>query len=227
MPFHPGAKKYFEEQGVKFESYGLEDGGRSRCATRRAAPCHRTRWPPMSESARSRAEPSSTSELARRAFIEQEEGAASRFRGWLGHVTTTLLVVMSLFHLYAAVEIVPAQVLRPVHVGFVLLLVFLLFPIARRFRNRLMWWDVVCARARRRDDRVPARRRRRHLGPQHAADAIGRVLRRRVRAARARSVPAHVGLDHAVRGLPRSSPTPSSAPGCPGSGSTAATTSRA
>jgi len=51
------------------------------------------------------------------AFIEEEEGAVSRFRGWLGHATTLLLVVMSLFHLYAAVEIVPAQVLRPVHVG--------------------------------------------------------------------------------------------------------------
>src|SRR5437868_4859649 len=79
------------------------------------------------------------------AFIEEEEGAASRFRGWLGHATTVLLVAMSLFHLYAAVEIVPAQVLRPVHVAFVLLLVFLLFPIAPRYRNRLMWWDVVCA----------------------------------------------------------------------------------
>ena len=52
---------------------------------------------------------------------------------------------MSLFHLYAAIEIVPAQVLRPVHVGWTLLLVFLLFPIAARYRNRLMWWDVVCA----------------------------------------------------------------------------------
>jgi TRAP transporter 4TM/12TM fusion protein len=79
------------------------------------------------------------------AFIEEEEGAVSRFRGALGHVVTALLVVMSLYHLYAAIEIVPAQVLRPVHVGFVLLLVFLLFPIAPRFRNRLMWWDVVGA----------------------------------------------------------------------------------
>ena len=79
------------------------------------------------------------------AFIEEEEGAVSRFRGWLGRATTLLLVVMSLFHLYAAVDIVPAQVLRPVHVGFVLLLVFLLFPMAPRFRNRLMPWDVVCA----------------------------------------------------------------------------------
>jgi len=79
------------------------------------------------------------------AYIEEEEGAVSRHRGWFGLVTTILLVAMSIFHLYAAVEIVPAQVLRPVHVGFTLLLVYLLFPIAGRYRNRLMWWDVVCA----------------------------------------------------------------------------------
>jgi TRAP transporter 4TM/12TM fusion protein len=92
-------------------------------------------------------EPLVTDEALKRAeeFIEEEEGAVSRFQGWLDRITTVLLVVMSLFHLYAAVEIVPAQVLRPVHVGFVLLLVYLLFPIAPRFRNRLMWWDVVCA----------------------------------------------------------------------------------
>ena len=79
------------------------------------------------------------------AYIEEEEGATSRYRGWLAQLTTVLLVGMSLFHLYAALEIVPAQVLRPVHVGWTLLLVFLLFPIAKRYRNRLMWWDVVCA----------------------------------------------------------------------------------
>jgi TRAP transporter 4TM/12TM fusion protein len=92
-------------------------------------------------------EPLVTDERLKKAeqFIEEEEGAVSRFRGWLGRATTTLLVVMSLFHLYAAVEIVPAQVLRPVFVGFVLLLVYLLFPVLPRFRNRLMWWDVVCA----------------------------------------------------------------------------------
>lgn len=78
-------------------------------------------------------------------FIEEEEGATSRYHGWLAAATTTLLVGMSLFHLYAAVDIVRAQVLRPIHVGFMFLLVFLLFPIAKRFRNRLMWWDVVLA----------------------------------------------------------------------------------
>ena len=78
-------------------------------------------------------------------FIEEDEGATSRYRGWLGGFTATLLVAMSLFHLYAAVDIVPAQVLRPVHVGFMLVLVFLLFPIAKQYRNRLMWWDIVGA----------------------------------------------------------------------------------
>ena len=65
---------------------------------------------------------------AAEAFVEAEEGATSRFRGLLAKVATALLVAMSVFHLYAAVEIVGAQVLRPVHVGFVLVLVFLLFP---------------------------------------------------------------------------------------------------
>ena len=57
-----------------------------------------------------------------------------RFRGALGVLVTTLLVAMSLFHLYAAVAIVPTLTLRPVHVGFVLLLAFLVFPATPRLR---------------------------------------------------------------------------------------------
>ena len=76
-------------------------------------------------------------------FIEEEEGATSHFGGGLALLVTVLLVVMSLFHLYAAASIVPTQVLRPVHVGFVLLLIFLTFPAARRLRDRLMWYDVL------------------------------------------------------------------------------------
>ena len=60
-------------------------------------------------------------------------------------MATATLVVMSLFHLYAAIEIVPQMQLRTVHVGFILFLVFLLFPLTRRFRNRLMWFDLVAA----------------------------------------------------------------------------------
>ncbi len=78
-------------------------------------------------------------------FIEEEEGALNRYRGALAVFLTACAVVMSLFHLYAAIEIVPAYILRPVHVAFALALVFLLFPAMPRFRHRLMWWDVVFA----------------------------------------------------------------------------------
>ena len=76
-------------------------------------------------------------------FVEQEEGAANRLSGWGGRIATTIAVAMSLFHLYAAYWIVPTQELRYTHVAFVLLLSYLLFPVAARFRNRIAWWDVV------------------------------------------------------------------------------------
>lgn len=76
-------------------------------------------------------------------FIEAEEGALNRYTGALAVFLGVCAVAMSLFHLYAAVEIVPAYRLRPIHVAFALALVFLLFPIAPRFRDRLMWWDVI------------------------------------------------------------------------------------
>ena len=78
-------------------------------------------------------------------LIEEEEGVHNRYVGAVGVLLTALAVVMSLFHLYAAVEIVPAYQLRPLHVAFALALVFLLFPMANRFRHRLMWWDVLFA----------------------------------------------------------------------------------
>src|SRR5687768_1943178 len=80
-------------------------------------------------------------------FIEEEEGALNRYKGGLAVLMTALAVIMSLVHLYAAVEIVPAYILRPLHVAIALALVFLLFPMAKRFRHRLMWWDVILALA--------------------------------------------------------------------------------
>ena len=80
-------------------------------------------------------------------FIEAEEGASNRLSGRMGAFITVVAVIMSLFHLYAAYSIVPTQTLRPVHVGFMLFLSFLLFPVAKRFRNRARWWDWVAALA--------------------------------------------------------------------------------
>ncbi|HET7912464.1 MAG TPA: TRAP transporter fused permease subunit [Pseudolabrys sp.] len=76
-------------------------------------------------------------------FVQQEEGAANRLSGWVGIVVTGIAVAMTLFHLYAAYDIVPTIPLRYTHVAFVLLLSFLLFPVAARFRNRIQWFDVI------------------------------------------------------------------------------------
>ncbi|MBX9824418.1 MAG: TRAP transporter fused permease subunit [Xanthobacteraceae bacterium] len=85
-------------------------------------------------------------------YIEAEEGAQNRLSGFAGTVAMSVAVAMSLFHLYAAVAgawpfqnfpIIATQPLRYAHVAFVLILSFLLFPMAMRFRNRIRWWDVV------------------------------------------------------------------------------------
>ena len=80
-------------------------------------------------------------------FIEADEGAANRLQGALKLLLVLVAVVMSLFHLYTAYAIVPTQTLRPVHVGFVLFLCFLVFPVATRWRHRIMWWDWLAAAA--------------------------------------------------------------------------------
>src|SRR5687768_10101643 len=79
------------------------------------------------------------------AMIEQEEGAQNRLRGWVAGLIGTVAVTMSLFHLYTAYAIVRPEHLRATHVAFVLLLTFLVFPLAKRFRHRVRWWDWALA----------------------------------------------------------------------------------
>jgi TRAP transporter 4TM/12TM fusion protein len=80
-------------------------------------------------------------------MIEREEGVHNRLVGWLAAFVTTVAVAMSLFHLYTAYAIVRPEHLRAIHVAFVLFLTFLIFPVARRFKNRVMWWDWLLALA--------------------------------------------------------------------------------
>src|SRR5882672_2902298 len=104
----------------------------------------------MSEIAgRAPAEPVVDADALKKAeeYIEQEEGASNKLRGPLGAFVAAVAVVMSVFHLYTAYAIVPTQTLRPVHVGFVLFLVYLVFPVSKRYRHRIMWWDWVAALA--------------------------------------------------------------------------------
>jgi TRAP transporter 4TM/12TM fusion protein len=78
-------------------------------------------------------------------FIEAEEGAANKLAGWLRVFIGAAAFGMSAFHLYTAYSIVPTQTLRPVHVGMVLFLCYLVFPVSPRYRNRVMWWDWLAA----------------------------------------------------------------------------------
>jgi TRAP transporter 4TM/12TM fusion protein len=80
-------------------------------------------------------------------FIEAEEGAANKLRGWVNIFIVAVAFTMSVFHLYSAYAIVPTQTLRPLHVAFVLFLCFLVFPVTARYRHRVMWWDWLAAAA--------------------------------------------------------------------------------
>src|SRR5262245_41074725 len=86
------------------------------------------------------------------AYVEAEEGVVNRLYGWAGRLVTSIAVAMSLFHLYAAIAgawpftdfpIITTQPLRYAHVAFALMLSFLLFPLAARFRDRIRWWDIA------------------------------------------------------------------------------------
>ena len=80
-------------------------------------------------------------------MIEREEGVHNKLTGWLAALVASVAVAMSLFHLYTAYAIVRPEHLRATHVAFVLLLTFFIFPVARRFRHRVMWWDWLFAGA--------------------------------------------------------------------------------
>jgi TRAP transporter 4TM/12TM fusion protein len=93
------------------------------------------------------ADPQVTSEGLKQAeeYVEEEAGRAHRLAGPLGVFVTLAAVAMSLFHLYTAYAIVPTQTLRPLHVSMVLVLCFITFPVAARFRHRIMPWDWLLA----------------------------------------------------------------------------------
>jgi TRAP transporter 4TM/12TM fusion protein len=78
-------------------------------------------------------------------MIEREEGVHNKLTGWLAALVATVAVAMSVFHLYTAYYIVRPEHLRSTHVAFVLFLTFLVFPVARRFRHRVMVWDWALA----------------------------------------------------------------------------------
>ena len=78
-------------------------------------------------------------------FIEEEEGVTRRLSGWKQDFVTYFAVIMSLYHLYAAVATITTQVLRGVHVAMVLFLSFLAFPPTKKRLGSIAWYDVFLA----------------------------------------------------------------------------------
>jgi TRAP transporter 4TM/12TM fusion protein len=92
-------------------------------------------------------EPVITEEALREAekYIEEEEGASRRLTGKMDFFITAVAVIMSLIHLYAAIGIFTTQVLRGIHVMFILFLSFLVFPSLKRYKSRIVWYDYFLA----------------------------------------------------------------------------------
>jgi TRAP transporter 4TM/12TM fusion protein len=87
-------------------------------------------------------------------LIEEEEGATNALPGWLGRAVLWFAAGVSILHLYAAAAgappfygtpIIATYTLRPLHVGLVLALIYVLFPMRRALRNRVTPLDWLCA----------------------------------------------------------------------------------
>ena len=81
-------------------------------------------------------------------IIEKFEGATRVLKGPIGWIVSGIAIGMSLFALYSAVGTVPAQILRPGHLLFGLVLIFLSYPARSQgnsWRARIGWTDVLFA----------------------------------------------------------------------------------
>ena len=101
-------------------------------------------------------------------LIEEEEGTFNRLDGRVGTAIGALAIGVSLFHLFAAYDIVPAHVLRPAHVGLVLTLCFLMMPMLPRPHPVV---GLAAGRVQRRDDRLRPVAGRLFRRPRHHAHA--------------------------------------------------------
>ncbi|WP_374299677.1 TRAP transporter permease [Ferrovibrio sp.] len=82
------------------------------------------------------------------AFIDKESGhGVGQFTGMTGRIVFLIAVAFSLFQVYtAAFNPVSSQILRSLHVGFLLLLTFILFRFSeRQKRDHVPWYDWLFA----------------------------------------------------------------------------------
>ena len=81
--------------------------------------------------------------------IMQKYDRESAFRtltGYRGVILSVILILFSVLQLYSTWRIIPSTHMRPIHLGIVLMLAYLLYPVRRKSRkDKLPWYDVVLA----------------------------------------------------------------------------------
>jgi TRAP transporter 4TM/12TM fusion protein len=75
--------------------------------------------------------------------IEEEEGVSRKVKGFWQILITALAVGMSLFAIYSTVYPVTTQILRGIHVVFMLILSFLYYPISKKYKNKISPIDIA------------------------------------------------------------------------------------
>lgn len=76
-------------------------------------------------------------------LIEEEEGVARKMTGVWSAIITVLAVWMSLFAVYSCIFPVTTQILRAIHVLFLLVLSFLHYPMAKRYKGKINAVDLL------------------------------------------------------------------------------------
>ncbi len=78
-------------------------------------------------------------------LIEEEEGVTRKVTGFWNITITVLAVAMSGFALYSTIVPVTTQILRGLHVAFLLALSFLFYPMAKRYKGKINIIDILLA----------------------------------------------------------------------------------
>ncbi len=78
-------------------------------------------------------------------IVERYEGATRKLGGFPALLITLVAIGTSLFSLYAAPATIVTQMLRGIFVMLTLFLTLLAYPAARRYRDRIPWFDWVLA----------------------------------------------------------------------------------
>jgi TRAP transporter 4TM/12TM fusion protein len=76
-------------------------------------------------------------------IMEEEEGVTRKVAGFWNVAITVLAVAMSLFAIYATIFPVTTQILRGGHVAFMLVLSFLYYPMAKKYKGKINIVDII------------------------------------------------------------------------------------